>query len=66
MQKYQMEYGDEDDEDQGPIPPVPINARKTPRDDVSGTTTLLPNALRVEQYEEHAYSTRNLNGTGEE
>ena len=62
-----MEYGEEEEEDQGPIPPAPINAKKTPRDDVSGTTTLLPNgALRVEQYEDNAYSTRYINGTGEE
>ena len=60
-----MEYGDEDGDDSGPIPPV---AKKTPRDDISGTTTLLPpvDGIRVEQYNDNAYSTRNLNLTRDE
>jgi len=61
------EYGDEEGDD-GPIPPVAINAKKMPRLDLSGTTTLLPPSgkIRHEQYDENAYSTRNLDVTGEE
>jgi len=61
------EYGDEESDD-GLSAPVVISAKKTPGLNVSGTTTLLPPSgkIRIEQYEENAYSTRNLDVTGDE